>query len=40
MQGAAALEAALRLLPDAVLVDLAMPHIDGFTVARRIPGAK
>lgn len=34
--GAAALDAALNFLPDEVLVDLAMPHVDGFTVARRM----
>jgi CheY-like chemotaxis protein len=34
--GASALEAVRRVRPDVVLVDLGLPDIDGFEVARRI----
>jgi CheY-like chemotaxis protein len=35
-QGSAAIEQAPRFKPDLMLVDLSMPVVDGFTVARRI----
>lgn len=34
--GRSALEAAQRLVPDLILLDIMMPEIDGFTVCRRI----
>lgn len=36
--GAEALEKAARLEPDVVLLDIRLPDIDGFTVARRLSG--
>ncbi|MFI5042784.1 MAG: response regulator transcription factor [Acidimicrobiales bacterium] len=36
--GADALEVVARLRPDVVLLDIALPDIDGFAVARRLAG--
>jgi DNA-binding NarL/FixJ family response regulator len=35
--GAAGLEAAHKLRPDFVLLDIGLPDVDGFEVARRLP---
>lgn len=38
--GEAALEAAARLRPDLVLLDVNLPGLDGFAVAERLAGAE
>jgi CheY-like chemotaxis protein len=38
LSGEDALEQAARLAPDVVLLDMAMPGIDGYEVAARLPG--